>query len=108
MGSVKLQFKLFPAQIARFWVLWTHAFSASVCFFCYICIFIIVFGFDIVFIYLQVMLASVVTHGPRSNVAPAALSELKNACDLFEGASAYGGRAIKFLVSVRFITQKRD
>lgn len=32
VGSVKLQFKLFPAQIARFWVLWTHAFSASVCF----------------------------------------------------------------------------
>jgi hypothetical protein len=52
------------------------------------------------------MLASVATHGPRSNVAPAALSELKNACDLFEGASAYGGRAIKFLVSVYLITKK--
>ena len=51
------------------------------------------------------MLASVATHGPRSNVAPAALSELKNACDLFEGASAYGGRAIKFLVSVHCITK---
>lgn len=24
------QFTLFPARIARFWVLWTHAFSASV------------------------------------------------------------------------------
>lgn len=46
------------------------------------------------------MLASVATHGPRSNVAPAALSELRNACDLFEAASTYGGRAIKFLVSV--------
>jgi hypothetical protein len=46
------------------------------------------------------MLASVATHGPRSNVAPAALSELKNACDLFEAASGYGGRAIKFLVNV--------
>jgi hypothetical protein len=33
VGSVKLQFKLFPARIARFWVLWTHAFSASVCLF---------------------------------------------------------------------------
>ena len=44
------------------------------------------------------MLASVATHGPRSTVAPAALSELKNACDLFEAASSYGGRAIKFLV----------
>ena len=51
------------------------------------------------------MLASVATHGPRCNVAPAALSELKNACDLFEGASTYGGRAIKFLVSVHFITK---
>ena len=51
------------------------------------------------------MLASVATHGPRSNVAPAALSELKNACDLFEGASAYGGRAIKFLVSDHCITK---
>lgn len=47
------------------------------------------------------MLASVATHGPRSNVAPAALSELRNACDLFEAASAYGGRAIKFMVSVQ-------
>ena len=46
------------------------------------------------------MLASVATHGPRSNVAPAALLELKNACDLFEAASAHGGRAIKFLVNV--------
>lgn len=30
IASVKLQFTMFPAQIARFWVLWTHAFSASV------------------------------------------------------------------------------
>jgi len=28
--SVKQQFSLFPAQIARFWVLWTHAFSSAV------------------------------------------------------------------------------
>ena len=46
------------------------------------------------------MLASVATNGARSKVAPAALSELKNACDLFEAASPYGGRAIKFLVSL--------
>jgi len=44
------------------------------------------------------MLASVATHASRSNVAPAALMELKIACDLFEAASKYGGRAGKFLV----------
>ncbi|KAF8803345.1 hypothetical protein BYT27DRAFT_7171817 [Phlegmacium glaucopus] len=77
VASVKHQFTLFPAQIARFWVLWTHAFSASV------------------------MLASVATHSSRSRVAPAALLELKNACDMFEDASAYGGRAIKFLPIMR-------
>ena len=30
IGSVKQQFTMFPEQIARFWVLWTHAFSATV------------------------------------------------------------------------------
>lgn len=30
LGSVRQQFWLFPRQIARFWVLWTHAFSATV------------------------------------------------------------------------------
>ncbi|KAJ3500770.1 hypothetical protein NLJ89_g9642 [Agrocybe chaxingu] len=73
LGSVKQQFTLFPAQIARFWVLWTHAFSASV------------------------MLASVATHSSRSKMAPAALLEIKNACDLFEEAARHGGRAVKFL-----------
>ena len=46
------------------------------------------------------MLASVATHSSRSKIAPAALLELKNACDLFEAASPYGGRAGKFLVRV--------
>ena len=44
------------------------------------------------------MLASVATHASRSKIAPAALLELKIACDLFEAASKYGGRAGKFLV----------
>ena len=30
ISSVKQQFLLFPKQICRFWVLWTHAFSSSV------------------------------------------------------------------------------
>jgi hypothetical protein len=46
------------------------------------------------------MLALVATNASRSKVAPAALSELKNACDLFEAGSSYGGRAVKFFVSV--------
>ena len=54
------------------------------------------------------MLASVVTNASRSKVAPAALSELKNACDLFEAASSYGGRAIKFLVSVSIYLKGGD
>jgi hypothetical protein len=44
------------------------------------------------------MLASVATHASRSKIAPAALLELKIACDLFEEASRFGGRAGKFLV----------
>jgi len=94
VNAVKQQFTLFPSQIARFWVLWTHAFSASV-------------GIDTssprpqkdsCFYTFQVMMASVATHASRSKIAPAALLELKIACDLFEAASKYGGRAGKFLV----------
>ncbi|KAF9563813.1 hypothetical protein CPC08DRAFT_705725 [Agrocybe pediades] len=82
LGSVKLQFTLFPAQISRFWVLWTHAFSASV------------------------MLASVATHSSRSKIAPAALLELRMACELFESAATYGGRAGKFLPILRRLQNK--
>lgn len=30
VSNLRIQFDLFPAQVARFWVLWTHAFSSSV------------------------------------------------------------------------------
>ena len=30
LSSLREQFALFPVQIARFWVLWTHAFSSAV------------------------------------------------------------------------------
>lgn len=50
----------------------------------------------------QVMISSVVTNGSKSKVAPAALLELKGACDLFEEAATYGGRAVKFLVSIQW------
>ncbi|KAI0325812.1 hypothetical protein GY45DRAFT_1339856, partial [Cubamyces sp. BRFM 1775] len=68
--------------IARFWVLWTHAFSACV------------------------MMASVVTRGGTSKTAQAALSELRMACDLFERAAKHGGRAGKFLPVVRKLLEK--
>ncbi|KAG6860918.1 hypothetical protein C0995_006042 [Termitomyces sp. Mi166 len=70
IGSVRQQFTLFPAQISRFWVLWTHAFSAA------------------------------------SKVAPAALIELRIACELFEQASAYGGRSSKFLPILQRLQNK--
>ncbi|KAL1748296.1 fungal-specific transcription factor domain-containing protein [Schizophyllum fasciatum] len=77
ISSVKQQFLMFPKQICRFWVLWTHAFSSSV------------------------MLSSVVTHSPRTKVAHAALLELRGALELFESAASHGGRAQKFLPIIR-------
>ncbi|KAI9068189.1 hypothetical protein FKP32DRAFT_1609038 [Trametes sanguinea] len=82
LSSLREQFALFPIQIARFWVLWTHAFSACV------------------------MLGSVVTRGGSSKTAQAALSELRIACDLFERAAKHGGRAGKFLPVVRKLHEK--
>ncbi|KAJ7177879.1 fungal-specific transcription factor domain-containing protein [Mycena filopes] len=75
LGSLRQQFNAFPAEIARFWVLWTHAFSSAI------------------------MLSSVVTHAARSKVAPAALLELGKACELFEAAEKIcpNSRAGKFV-----------
>ncbi|KZT64967.1 hypothetical protein DAEQUDRAFT_565105 [Daedalea quercina L-15889] len=82
LNSLREQFNLFPIQIARFWVLWTHAFSSSV------------------------MLASVVTHGGTTKTAQAALGELRLAYDLFESAAKHGGRAVKFLPIIRRLHDK--
>uniref|UniRef100_A0A0W0F0V7 Zn(2)-C6 fungal-type domain-containing protein n=1 Tax=Moniliophthora roreri TaxID=221103 RepID=A0A0W0F0V7_MONRR len=82
LASVRKQFTLFPRQIARFWVLWTHAFSATI------------------------MLSSVVMNGPKSKVAPAALLEVISACDLFEKAADHGGRAVKFLPIIQRLQKK--
>ncbi|KAH7921473.1 hypothetical protein BV22DRAFT_1038640 [Leucogyrophana mollusca] len=88
LGSLRTQYDLFPAQIARFWVLWTHAFSSSV------------------------MLASVVTHasgsGAKSKITSAALSELRRAVDLFHEASVHGGRAGKFLPILQRLLHKAE
>lgn len=74
LTEMRDQFTKFPVQIARFWVIWTHGFSAVV------------------------MLASVVTHGATTKTSQAALAELRLAKELFESAAGYGGRAVKFLV----------
>ncbi|OCH83843.1 hypothetical protein OBBRIDRAFT_892109 [Obba rivulosa] len=71
------QFKRFPVQIVRFWVLWTHAFSSSV------------------------MLGAIATRCGVSKTGQAALAELRIALDLFEQAAPHGGRAVKFLPIIR-------
>ncbi|TDL27742.1 hypothetical protein BD410DRAFT_327726 [Rickenella mellea] len=73
LGALREQFALFPEKIARFWPLWTHAFSSAV------------------------IVGSVVTRGPRCKVAPAAMAEISAARVLFEQAARYGGRAVKVL-----------
>jgi len=53
------------------------------------------------FIFQQVMLASAATHvSKQCQVAHTAMVELDRACELFERAANYGGRAVKFLVSI--------
>jgi hypothetical protein len=94
IATIRDQFAINPIQIARFWVLWTHAFSAAV-------------SARMTFhpkqflmpTLSQVMLASVVTHGGTTKTAQAALGELRSAVVLFEHAAVYGGRTTKFLVS---------
>ncbi|KAF7325243.1 Fungal-trans domain-containing protein [Mycena kentingensis (nom. inval.)] len=84
LSSIRTQFKLFPAEIARFWVLWTHGFSSAI------------------------MLSSVVTHATRSKVARAALLELGKACELFEAAAQLcpGSRAGKFLPILQRVSKR--
>ncbi|KAI0319354.1 hypothetical protein OF83DRAFT_1163006 [Amylostereum chailletii] len=77
LTNLRNAFNLFPAQIARFWVLWTHAFSSAV------------------------MLALIPVRAPQSKMAHTALLELQQARDLFEKAEPYGGRSVKMVAVVR-------
>ncbi|KAA1472018.1 hypothetical protein DENSPDRAFT_777696, partial [Dentipellis sp. KUC8613] len=77
LGSLRKQFSYAPARIARFWVLWTHAFSSAV------------------------MLALIPVRAPRSKMAHTALLELRQACELFSSAAEHGGRAVKMLPIVK-------
>ncbi|KAI0642067.1 fungal-specific transcription factor domain-containing protein [Trametes meyenii] len=70
---VRAQFSQYPQMCARFWVIWTFAFSSAVVF------------------------ATVVTRGPRSAMAPPALTQLDQAYELFTQASKHSRRAAKAL-----------
>ncbi|KAJ7621448.1 fungal-specific transcription factor domain-containing protein [Roridomyces roridus] len=80
--SVRDQFTSMPNSCARFWTMWTYAFSAAV-----------VFG-------------TVVTRGPRSPLASSAMTELDNACVLFSKASVYSRRATRALTILTKLSEK--
>ncbi|KAJ7699214.1 hypothetical protein B0H17DRAFT_1049209 [Mycena rosella] len=82
LKSVRDQFAVMPNACARFWTMWTFAFSAAV-----------VFG-------------TVVTRGPRSPLAGAAMAELEQACVLFSKAAAYSRRATKALPILTKLSEK--
>ncbi|KAJ7323963.1 fungal-specific transcription factor domain-containing protein, partial [Mycena albidolilacea] len=82
LKSVREQFSHMPIVCARFWMMWTFAFSAAV-----------VFG-------------TVVMRGPRSPLAAAAMAELEQACDLFSEAAVYSRRATKALPILKKLSQK--
>ncbi|KAJ6564638.1 fungal-specific transcription factor domain-containing protein [Mycena capillaripes] len=82
LKSVREQFAVMPNACARFWTMWTFAFSAAV-----------VFG-------------TVVTRGPRSPLASAAMAELEQACVLFSKAAVYSRRATKALPILTKLSEK--
>ncbi|KAJ7677898.1 fungal-specific transcription factor domain-containing protein [Mycena polygramma] len=82
LKSVRAQFAVMPNACARFWTMWTFAFSAAV-----------VFG-------------TVVTRGPRSPLASAAMTELEQACVLFSKAAVYSRRATKALPILTKLSEK--
>ncbi|KAL0954257.1 hypothetical protein HGRIS_005385 [Hohenbuehelia grisea] len=82
LKSVKEQFHTWPTSSARFWSMWTFAFSAAV-----------VFG-------------TVVTRGPRSPLATSAMGELDQACILFSKAAVHSKRARKALPILTKLSEK--
>ncbi|KAF7303857.1 Zn(2)-C6 fungal-type domain-containing protein [Mycena indigotica] len=82
LKSVRDQFEITPIACARFWTMWTFAFSSAV-----------VFG-------------TVVTRGPRSPLANAAMTELEQACILFSKAAVHSRRAMKALPILTKLSEK--
>lgn len=82
LKSVREQFTMWPNSCAKFWTMWTFAFSAAV-----------VFG-------------TVVTRGPRSPLATSAMAELEQACILFSKAATHSRRAAKALPILVKLSEK--
>jgi hypothetical protein len=94
LKSIGQQFDMWPNSTARFWVMWTFAFTAGVRY-CYFLHKHWLLMIDVG----QVVFGTVVTRGPRSPLAQSAMSELEKAYILFSKASGYSIRATKALVS---------
>ncbi|KAG2747624.1 hypothetical protein P692DRAFT_20954353 [Suillus brevipes Sb2] len=78
ISGLPAQFDLFPAQIARFWVM------------------------------LSSVVTHASGNGSRSKIITAALTELRRAVSLFKEASDFGGRAGKFLPILERLLQKAE
>ncbi|EPQ56096.1 hypothetical protein GLOTRDRAFT_39622, partial [Gloeophyllum trabeum ATCC 11539] len=85
LNTISNQYEVCPDLVARFWTVWTYAFSAAV-----------VFG-------------TVVTRGPQSALAPSAAEELEKARVMFMRAARLSQRAAKALpVIVKLCEKARD
>ncbi|KAG2110104.1 hypothetical protein DEU56DRAFT_905607 [Suillus clintonianus] len=81
-ASIQQAFQEYPSQCARFWTVWTFAFSAA-----------IVFG-------------TIVTRGPQSPLASNAMKELDDACRLFSKAAAHSRCAAQALPILMKLSEK--
>ncbi|KDQ62020.1 hypothetical protein JAAARDRAFT_123795 [Jaapia argillacea MUCL 33604] len=82
LRTIRDQYDVQPGICSRFWIVWSFAFSAAV-----------VFG-------------TVVTRGPRSPLASAAMAELDQACRLFSKAAKVNRRAAKALPIIIKLSEK--
>jgi hypothetical protein len=82
LRTIQQAFQECPSICARFWTVWTFAFSAA-----------IVFG-------------TIVTRGPQSPLASNAMKELDDACRLFSRAAAHSRRAAKALPIITKLREK--
>ncbi|EMD39104.1 hypothetical protein CERSUDRAFT_112798 [Gelatoporia subvermispora B] len=82
LKMIREQFAANPDVATRFWANWTFSFSAAVVF------------------------ATVVTRGPRSQLAPNAMAQLEVATDLFAKAAKTNRRAAKALPILVKLTEK--
>ncbi|EIW75306.1 hypothetical protein CONPUDRAFT_140195 [Coniophora puteana RWD-64-598 SS2] len=82
LHTIQAQFRKHPILTARFWVVWSFAFSSA-----------IVFG-------------TIVTRGPKSPLAANALKELDDACVLFANAAPRCMRAAKALPFLTKLAEK--